>query len=116
MRPNLSLKPPVVWGRSRGSWPARVRIGAGEGNQHGALRQDDGHGEGRPDVGGKSENSGRECKEGFDSDGIQGRQQDDNRYLLMTKGSPACHGIVDFDDPAMAEQTRKIVDSTTGAK
>ena len=37
-------------------------------------------------------------------------------YQLMTKGSPACQGIVDFDDPAMAERARKIVESTTGAK
>jgi hypothetical protein len=37
-------------------------------------------------------------------------------YQLMTKGSPACQGIVDFDNPAMAEQARKIVESTTGAK
>jgi hypothetical protein len=37
-------------------------------------------------------------------------------YQLMTKGSPACQGIVDFDDPTKAEQARKIVESTTGAK
>jgi len=37
-------------------------------------------------------------------------------YQLMTKGSPACQGIVDFDDPAKADQARKIVESTTGAK
>ena len=37
-------------------------------------------------------------------------------YQLMTKGSPACQGIVDFDNPAMADQARKIVESTTGAK
>ena len=37
-------------------------------------------------------------------------------YQLMTKGSPACQGIVDFDDPAKAGQARKIVESTTGAK
>jgi len=37
-------------------------------------------------------------------------------YQLMTKGSPACQGIVDFDDPAKAELARKIVESTTGAK
>jgi len=37
-------------------------------------------------------------------------------FQLMTKGSPACQGIVDFDNPAMADQARKIVESTTGAK
>jgi hypothetical protein len=37
-------------------------------------------------------------------------------YQLMTKGTPACQGIVDFDDPAMADQARKIVESTTGAQ
>ena len=34
-------------------------------------------------------------------------------YQVMTKRSPACQGIVDFDDPAMADQARKLVESTT---
>lgn len=37
-------------------------------------------------------------------------------YQLMTRGTPACQGIVDFDDPAMADQARKIVETTTGAQ
>jgi hypothetical protein len=37
-------------------------------------------------------------------------------YQVMTKGTPSCQGIVDFDDPSLAVEARKMVESTTGAK